>query len=237
MQTELTILLGTAAAIGFIHTLLGPDHYVPFIAMAQAGRWSRTRTLTVTILCGVGHVAGSILLGVFGVALGWAVGGMEAFESVRGEWAAWGLIAFGIVYAAWGIRRGIRNKPHQHLHCHPDGFEHAHTHTHHDDHAHVHTVPGRRTMTPWVLFTIFVLGPCEPLIPLLMIPAAAHSWWGLALVTTVFGVVTITTMTAITLGLLYGLRFVPMGKLERWSHALAGFALFVSGGAIQCLGL
>jgi nickel/cobalt exporter len=237
MEAQLTILIGAAAAIGFIHTLLGPDHYVPFVAMAQAGRWSKTKTLTVTVLCGFGHILGSVLLGVLGVILGWTVGSMESFESVRGEWAAWALIAFGIAYGAWGIRRGLRNKPHTHLHRHADGIGHAHAHTHHDDHAHVHTAADRHTLTPWILFTIFVLGPCEPLIPILMIPAAAHSWWGLALVATVFGVATVTTMTAVTLGLLYGLRFVPVRKLERWSHALAGFALFASGGAIQWLGL
>jgi nickel/cobalt exporter len=237
MEAQLTILIGAAAAIGFIHTLLGPDHYVPFVAMAQAGRWSKTKTLTVTVLCGFGHILGSVLLGVLGVILGWTVGSMESFESVRGEWAAWALIAFGIAYGAWGIRRGLRNKPHTHLHRHADGIGHAHAHTHYEDHAHVHTSADRHTLTPWILFTIFVLGPCEPLIPILMIPAAAHSWWGLALVATVFGVATVTTMTAVTLGLLYGLRFVPVRKLERWSHALAGFALFASGGAIQWLGL
>ncbi|HOD34406.1 MAG TPA: hypothetical protein PLR20_01590 [Syntrophales bacterium] len=29
--------------------------------------------------------------------------------------------------------------------------------------------------TPWVLFTIFVLGPSEPLIPVLMFPAARNA--------------------------------------------------------------
>lgn len=36
MTQELGILLITAVSIGFFHTLLGPDHYVPFIAMAKA---------------------------------------------------------------------------------------------------------------------------------------------------------------------------------------------------------
>jgi hypothetical protein len=237
METNLTVLLGTAASIGLIHTLLGPDHYVPFVAMAQAGRWSKVKTLLVTVLCGVGHVAGSVVLGLLGIGLGWTLGGMEAFESSRGEWAAWALIAFGIAYGAWGIRRALRNRPHTHFHRHADGTEHAHAHSHHAGHAHTHASSNGAVMTPWVLFTIFVLGPCEPLIPLLMVPAAAHSWWGLALTSLIFAAVTIMTMTAMTFGLLYGLRLGSLGRLERWSHALAGFALFVSGGAIQWLEL
>ncbi|MBI5866781.1 MAG: hypothetical protein HZB43_00565, partial [candidate division Zixibacteria bacterium] len=95
MDSQITFLLGTAVSIALIHTVLGPDHYVPFVAMAKAGNWSRTRTLVITVFCGVGHVASSVAIGLLGVALGWAVGGMTLVESMRGQWAAWALIAFG----------------------------------------------------------------------------------------------------------------------------------------------
>ena len=237
MDTNLTLLLGTAASIGFVHTLLGPDHYLPFVVMSKAREWSRLKTIIVTILCGIGHVLGSVVLGLLGVGLGWAVGSMELVESVRGELAAWALIAFGLTYGAWGVWRAIKRKPHTHLHVHGNGTVHTHQHGHSAEHAHVHDNPGKVSITPWVLFTVFVLGPCEPLIPLLMVPAADHSWWGLAMVTLVFGLVTIVTMTAMTLGLVTGINLIPLGKLERWSHALAGFAILASGAAIQFLGL
>lgn len=237
MDTNLTLLLGTAASIGFVHTLLGPDHYLPFVVMSKAREWSRLKTIIITIICGIGHVFGSVVLGLLGVGLGWAVGSMQLVESMRGELAAWGLIAFGLTYGAWGVWRAIKRKPHTHLHVHGDGTIHDHQHGHAAEHAHVHDQPGKVSITPWVLFTVFVLGPCEPLIPLLMVPAAEHSWWGLIMVTTVFGLITITTMTAMTLGLVAGINLIPLGKLERWSHALAGFAILVSGAAIRFLGL
>ena len=53
----------TAAGLGVLHTVTGPDHYIPFIAMSRVGRWSVAKTLMVTLLCGLGHVAGSVLLG------------------------------------------------------------------------------------------------------------------------------------------------------------------------------
>ena len=72
-----TALLGTAIWIGFIHTLFGPDHYVPFVAMARAGDWSCRKTLGVTLLCGLGHVAGSVALGLIGIAIGALVFNLE----------------------------------------------------------------------------------------------------------------------------------------------------------------
>jgi len=237
MTTELSLLAASAASIGFIHTLFGPDHYLPFAAMARAGGWSTAKTLLVTVVCGIGHVLGSLVLGMIGIALGWAVGGMAAVESLRGDWAAWALIAFGLLYAAWGIRRGITNRPHRHRHAHADGVVHEHEHAHRDEHAHLHAEPAKVDLTPWILFVVFVLGPCEALIPLLMVPAAAHSWWGLAMVVIVFGVITVATMTALVFALIYGLNLIPLRHLERWSHALAGVALFACGGAIRWLGL
>jgi nickel/cobalt exporter len=234
---QLTMLLWSAASIGLIHTLLGPDHYIPFVAMARAGHWSKGKTLAVTAACGIGHVLGSVVLGLLGIALGWAVGGMEAVEALRGDWAAWALITLGLVYAVWGIRRGILNRPHRHRHAHADGSMHEHDHTHRREHAHPHAEGATSAFSPWALFVIFVLGPCEALIPLLIVPASTHSWWGLALVLVVFGVVTVATMTAVTIALLYGLNLLPVSQLERWSHALAGFALFACGGAIRWLGL
>jgi hypothetical protein len=103
MGTDLAILLATAASIGFVHTLIGPDHYIPFIAMARAGRWSLGRTMGVTFVCGVGHVVGSVALGALGIALGWAVGGLEWFEGVRGNLAGWLLLGFGLAYTCGGL--------------------------------------------------------------------------------------------------------------------------------------
>ena len=37
MSHDLILLTGTAAWLGFLQTLVGPDHYLPFIAMAQVG--------------------------------------------------------------------------------------------------------------------------------------------------------------------------------------------------------
>ena len=237
MSQEMIILLGTAAFIGFFHTLLGPDHYLPFIVMGKAKKWSMVKTSWITVLCGMGHVASSVLLGLIGIALGLAVTKLAAVESFRGNLAAWALIAFGLVYFVWGMRRAWRHQPHEHFHFHSDGHMHMHQHAHIEEHMHVHERENAGRLTPWVLFTIFVLGPCEPLIPILMYPAAKENLWGLALVTAVFGTITILTMLGMVVISLWGINRLALKNVERFSHALAGGSICLCGLAIQFFGL
>lgn len=249
LDPELSWLILTAASIGFLHTLAGPDHYAPFAAMGAARGWSAVKTCAVTLLCGGGHLVGSVLLGALGIWLGYTLGGLELIESARGEIAAWALLCFGLVYAAWGLRRAYRNKPHTHWHSH-DGVVHTHKHTHHGDHTHVHdeTAPistkqtskiptPTKALAPWSIFIVFVLGPCEALIPVLMYPAATHSAGGVFAVVVAFGAATLATMTIMALILRYGLSKMRLDGLERYGHALAGGAISACGASMVFLGL
>ncbi|MGB7055869.1 MAG: sulfite exporter TauE/SafE family protein [bacterium] len=236
MSGELAVLVGTAASLGFVHTILGPDHYVPFIALSRARGWNVAKTSIITFLCGIGHVLSSIILGFVGIALGIAVFKLEGIEAFRGDIATWFVIIFGFTYFIWGVHRAIRKKPHAHEHVHATGSEHSHTHEHTAEHTHVHGVKSQN-ITPWVLFIIFVFGPCEPLIPLIMYPAAKGSLVDVAIVAAVFGSITISTMLAAVLVSYYGLSKLPLHRFEKYSHALAGLAIFLCGGAMKFLGL
>jgi len=235
MSNEIMLLCVTAATIGFFHTIFGPDHYVPFIMMSKAGKWSKVKTVCVTFFCGIGHVLSSVVLGFIGITAGIALEKLEFIESFRGEIAGWILIAFGFLYMVWGLKKAYRNKPHKHIHVHENGTIHEHDHSHHEEHSHAHEE--NKSLTPWILFTVFVLGPCEPLIPLLMFPAATHSTIGLVTVTLVFGIVTISTMISVVVVSLWGINLLPLRKIEKYAHALAGFAIFASGVAINFLSL
>lgn len=237
MNAELSALVITAASIGFLHTLLGPDHYLPFIMMSWARKWSRTKTIVITFLCGLGHIASSIILGMIGVSLGLAVKKLELIESSRGNIAAWLLIAFGLAYLVWGLRRAYKNKPHVHTHIHTGANEHEHPHGHHSEHGHVHNGADHSSITPWALFAIFVFGPCEPLIPILMYPAAKIGFFGVLLVVLVFGTATIATMLGAVLLAGSGVNFLPLAKVQRFAHVIAGATILLCGLAIQFLGL
>ena len=237
MSPEIWTLIGLAAFLGFFHTLIGPDHYVPFIMMASARRWSRTKTAVITLLCGIGHVGSSVVLGMLGVVFGIiARNKVDALDSARGDLAAWALMTFGLVYLIWGIRQAYKNKPHTHRHVHSDGSTHEHVHTHHEEHSHVHVEPKKASITPWALFVIFLLGPCEILIPILIITEMQSSMFGLVLITTTFGIATIGTMLAMVLIATYGISFLPLKRMERYSHAIAGATICLCALAIH-LGL
>ena len=138
MTQETAILMATALSIGFIHTVFGPDHYLPFIVMSKAWNWRIPKTLFITFLCGVGHVLSSIVLGFVGIALGISVLKLKNIESTRGELAGWLLLIFGFTYFVWGLRRAILSRKHTHPHPDESGQIHAHSHHHFGGHSHPH---------------------------------------------------------------------------------------------------
>ncbi len=209
LTPEMPVLLASAASIAFVHTLAGPDHYLPFVSMAVARRWTWRRLMAITLLCGAGHLVGSVLLGLLGIWASAGIDGLVAIESWRGDLAAWLLLSVGLLYLAWGIRHAGPQAAHRHSHYHPQ----------------------------WAIFLIFVLGPCEPLIPVLMYPAAKASFAGVLLVAGVFGAVTLVTM-ALAVGLSYcGLRSLQLPDIGRYRHAVAGATISACGGSILFLGL
>ncbi len=237
MGAEIQVLMITAASIAFAHTLLGPDHYLPFVAMAKARDWSLAKTLRITLYCGLGHLIGSVLLGMLGILLGTQLSSLTWFEGLRGNLAAWLMIGFGLAYTAWGIRHGRRKQTHSHWHRH-EQLVHKHHHDHSTAHAHLHENPDKpASLAPWMVFIIFVLGPCEPLIPLLMYPAAEASMTGVLAVTLVFGLVTVLTMILAVTATLSGLKTLSTKKLEPYGHAIAGSTLMCCGLGIVFLGL
>ena len=236
MDNSIALLSVTAVSLGFIHTILGPDHYLPFIVLSQARKWTTKKTILITFLCGLGHVLSSVILGLIGIAIGISVSKLVSVESFRGNIAAWLFIAFGLVYMIISIRSLYKKRKHSHSHYHMGGDKHFHEHNHIEEHTHVHETDVART-TPWILFLIFVFGPCEPLIPILMYPAAENNIAGAVLVSLLFSVVTIATMMGIVLAFKLGMSRINLKPVEKYSNLIAGAMIFFSGIAIRFLGL
>jgi sulfite exporter TauE/SafE len=215
MESNLSVLAGTALTIGTLHTLAGPDHYLPFVAMARARNWNTLRTVNIVALCGIGHVLSSIVIGFIGIAAGIALSGIEKTESIRGNIAAWLLLFFGILYMIWGVFILWKRKSHHHQHHLSD----------------------KKKMTFWILFAIFIFGPCEPLIPILMYPAAQHNYVAVAFISLLFAVTTIATMIVMVLLMLKGISLARFDTLEKYQHVIAGATIAVCGAGILFLGL
>lgn len=234
-STGFLLLLASTAGVAVLHTLAGPDHYLPFIVMSRARRWSARRMVFWTALCGAGHVASSVVVALAAVVFGFGLERVELIEEFRGNLAAWAMIAFGAVYLAWGLNRAFRRHAAAQAHAHAGGEVHAHTHDGARGHAHGETAGF--ALTPWVLFTIFVLGPCEPMIPLVMYPAAQGAWAELGAVVVIFTALTVGAMLAAVFLAVRGIRLLPLQRVERFTHAIAGAVVLGAGCAIQFLGL
>ena len=242
-----TVLLGTAASLAIVHTLIGIDHSLPLAALGRARGWALGRTLLVTGVCGAGHVASSVVIGAAGVGLGVATDSLLRIESFRGELAAALLLAFGLSYTAWALwprRRGGESggTPAGRPARVGDGREAA-----------VEPAPPPedgpdadgggagdiRGVTAGALFVVFVLGPCEPLIPLMVVPGLAGDWLAVAAVAGVFGLLTIAVMLAAVAAAWHGIGWIGPSARHRGRlvPAAAGLVVTASGAAVLWLGL
>lgn len=220
----LTALTVTAVSLGAFHTLIGPDHYLPFVALSKARGWKLGKTLLITFVCGIAHVMSSVVIGLAGIALGASVGLLENIEGHRADVVKWMLLVFAAAYTLYGVKRGLSGKVHTH-----GGLVHSHGH---GGAVHTHAHPQANVTNFWVLFIIFIFGPCEVLIPLVMVPAVDFDWWGVVWVSLAFSAATLATMLIIVSALYKGLSWMPMNGewVQRWSHALAGVVLMLCAG-------
>ena len=218
LQTT-TLLLGATASLAIVHTLLGVDHSLPFVALGRARGWTLSRTLLITAICGAGHVASSVAIGLVGVGLGIATDALMWVESARGELAAALLFGFGMAYAAWALWKPLRSRQ-----------------SHGRDGEPVASDASR--ITPWALFIVFVLGPCEPLIPLMVVPGIAGDWLAVAAVVAVFGLLTVAVMLLAVAAAFRGATLIRAGGwLGRHADVAAGLVVAASGAAVLWLGL
>jgi len=234
-MNELNYLITTALFIGTVHTLIGIDHYVPFIVLSKANDWTMKKTLMIVFICGIGHVLSSTVLGFVGIALSQSIAYLVDIESLRGTLATYFMIGFGLTYTLWAIRNTYMNRPHTHL---VDGktLEHHHQSIESVD-VHHDSSPKTSINTLWGLFILFVLGPCEPLIPLLMYPASSHNTYAFIAVLGTFSICTLLTMLFATWLGLKGINAFRLKSLEKHSHTLAGLAITICGVMILTLGI
>lgn len=214
MSPLFSALAAAAVTVGATHTL-APDHWVPFAALARAQRWSAGRTLAVTALCGFGHVTVSALLGLLGLLFGLRM--VEAFGRRMEAAAGFLLVAFGLAYVVWGLRRAVGRRVHGHAHAHYD---------------HVHD-PARATV--WSLFLLFSADPCVAVVPLLFAaaPLGARSATAVVLL---YEIATIAMMMLLVLPARAGARALKAAWIERWADAAAGAVIAVVGACVVSLG-
>lgn len=214
-----------ALSISALHTFSGPDHYLPFIVLSRSKKWSLKKTVFWTSLCGLAHVLSSVVLGVFGIFLGWTLSKTFDFESIRGGFASWVLFGFGCGYVLYAIYNLNKNKIHKHFDTSGDGeifvFEHQHGQS---------VAPNQRyKITPWVMFFIFASGPSEPMIPLIIYPAIDYSLTEVGVLIIVYTLATVLTMVTLVLVGFYGANSINYKGFEKYIEIISGSIILTCG--------
>lgn len=219
-QAGLALVL-TTVATAVVHTLI-PDHWLPFVLVSRAERWTVRRTVTLTASSALLHVAISIALGLIVVLAGRgaeaAVLGLgEQLEALSG----WMLLLFGCLYMLWFLLRG----------------GHVHSFGIHPHHSAEDTEPAgdpwlrSRELPGYSLAFIVGFNPCILVIPCVY-GAAGMGTLTLVAVAIAFAVTTIASMVGVTLLGLRGTRRLTSPFLTRYGEALSGGLIALTGLAI-----
>jgi len=217
-------LMLTAATVGALHSL-GPDHWLPFAALARARNWTPLRTARLAFVCGLGHVTVSALLGILAVLLGRE--SVEAFGTTVHGSAPLLLIGFGFAYMTWALWRIFRGRLLHHV-DHIEGRPHDHGHGHRHDHG--------KALSEWGLFVLFCCDPCIALIPM-VVAASARGWSAIGAVVVVYEIATIAAIIVLVHMAHAGARKVRFAWFDRYGDVIAGAAIVCLGTLVTVLGI
>jgi len=213
MHSSIWVLLLSTASVAFFHAL-APDHWMPFAAIGKAQKWSKFRLLWVTFISGLGHVGISIVFSIIGILLGFSLSNLKSIEGHRGEIVLWLLIGFGIAYMIWGLKKA---KDHHHEHIDEEKLK-------------------AKTVAVWTMFAIIILGPCEPLVPLVFL-GYNYGFMGVIAVSIIFSVITIIMMLLQSFLAFMGIQWIKNDLAERYAHAFAGLVIALTGALVMVLGI
>jgi len=213
MHSSIWVLLLSTVSVAFVHAL-APDHWMPFAAIGKAQKWSKLRLLGITFISGIGHVGISIIFSVIGILLGFSLSNLKSIEGHRGEIVLWLLIGFGIAYMIWGLKKA-RDRRHSHI-----------------DEEKLKA----KTVAVWTMFAVIILGPCEPLVPLVFL-GYNYGFMGVIAVSIIFSVITIIMMLLQSFLAFMGIQWIKNDLAERYAHAFAGLVIALTGALVMVLGI
>jgi ABC-type nickel/cobalt efflux system permease component RcnA len=233
-STVLTTVAVTGFTVAFVHAAI-PTHWLPFVLVARARNWGRGKTLFITSLAGLGHVA---LTSLLGLAIAWF--GFQLEEKV--EWFSWlagGLLLAFACFYFWRQWTGTGichhhtpgSRHHADEHC---GEEHEHSHWQEE-------LQGSPLVSEkageWAavsgLFVMLTLSPCEGFLPVYL-SGVQFGWIGFWVLSGILFVATLAGMTLFTWLALIGFERFRLKAFERHEAGMLG-ALFAILGTLILL--
>ncbi len=203
----LPILL-TGLFISVLHSMI-PTHWLPFVMASRSQKWSWSKTQSILLIAGLGHVITTTLMGAVIFALGWGV--YHQIQSYFIWIAATSIALFGC-YQIYQYRHG-----HKHSHC---------DHTHQHDHATEFKVKSTDGWAILSLLSLLTFSPCESFLPVYL-SAVGYGWQGFVLLSLVLAVGTLVTMLSFTWISTKTINKYKMDWLEDHEKLITGIGLII----------
>ena len=204
-QPVLFSLVAGGFAAAFLHAAL-PTHWLPFVLVGRAQRWSLTKNLLAVSAAGLAHIASTAVVGSLIVAAGLALDGLVA--GFLPHLSAVLLFAFGGFYL---IKSAIRRP----VMAGGPALDLAEPTVSH-------------AAAFWGLVAVMALSPGEVLLPIYM-SSAQEGVGALALLTLAFALGTILGMATFTTLARAGASVLRLERWARYEGAILGLALIAIG--------
>lgn len=204
-QPVLMSLLGGGFVAAFLHAAL-PTHWLPFVLVGRAQRWSLSKNLLAVAAAGLAHIASTAVVGSLIVAAGMALD--EIVAGLLPHLSAILLFGFGGFYLIKSAIRRPVTAGGPALDLAEPSVGHA--------------------TAFWGLVAVMALSPGEVLLPIYM-SSAQEGVAALALLTGVFAVGTILGMAVFTTLARAGASVLKLERWARYEGAVLGLALIAIG--------
>lgn len=202
-------ILVTGLFIAILHAIL-PTHWLPFVMASRAQKWSWSKTQSILLIAGLGHVIMTTVLGSLLFVLG--LGVYHQIENYFLSLAAMAIAAYGI-FLIYQYRSGQR-----------------HSHCDHADHHHHHTEELQKTSKDgWAilsLLSMLTFSPCESFLPVYL-TSARFGWVGFLLLSLVLAIGTLSAMLSFTWLSMKTLERYKMDWLEDHEKLISGISLII----------
>ncbi|MBC7420717.1 MAG: sulfite exporter TauE/SafE family protein [Bdellovibrio sp.] len=170
-------VLITGLLIAVLHAAI-PTHWLPFVMASRAQKWTWSKTQSILIIAGMGHVIMTTLLGALLFVLG-----MGVYHQVESYF----ILIASLSIALYGCYQIYQYKiGHKHTHC---------DHSHESEHHHLDELK-KTSKDGWAILSLLSLltfSPCEAFLPIYL-TSVGHGWMGFVLLSLVLAVGTLVTM-------------------------------------------
>lgn len=204
-------ILMTGLFIAVLHAMI-PTHWLPFVMASRSQKWTWSKTQSILLIAGLGHVIMTTFLGaiLFVVGLGVYHQIENYFLSIAG-----GAVALYGSYLIYQYKRGRK-----HTHC---------DHEHMGDHHHHSTELKQTSKDGWAilsLLSMLTFSPCESFLPVYL-TSARHGWVGFVLLSLVLAFGTLITMISFAWISTKTIEKYKMDWLEDHERLISGISLIV----------